>query len=147
MITTKNGKQLATKKYENYRVVSGTVDNKNPKALYISISAWGEAVVKEDINYSNVIRSISRDAKKLISSSLNSNLFHTDRCIIDFDMRESGIVYGKKSYMNCEVTLFQKNLFKLQEREIQNELNYISNLITSNILEDTEYFKFSKTKK
>ena len=147
MVITKNGKQLATKNYENYRVLSGTVDNKNPKALYISVSAWGETLINEEINYTTVIRSISKEIKKALSTNLNSNLFHTDRCIIDFDMRESGIVYGKKSYMNCEVTLFQKNLFKLQEKNIQNELNRISKIITIEILEDNEYFKFSKTKK
>jgi len=147
MIITKNGKQLATKNYENYRVVSGTVDNKNPKALYISISAWGETLINEDINYGSVIRSISKDIKKMLSRNLNSNLFYTDRCIIDFDMRESGIVYSKKSYMNCEITLFQKNLFKLQEKNIQSELNDMTELITKEILEDTEYFRFTKTKK
>ena len=54
MIITKNGKQLSTKTYDNYRVVSGTVDNKNPKAVYISISAWGETLTNEEINYTNV---------------------------------------------------------------------------------------------
>jgi len=147
MVIMKNGKQLATRTYENYRVVSGTVDNKNPKALYISISAWGKTLINEDINYSGVIRSISKDIKKILSSNLNPNLFYADRCIVDFDMRESGISYGKKSYMNCEVTLFQKNLFKLQEKTIQLELNEMTRLITTDILDDSEYFKFNKTKK
>ena len=147
MIITKNGKQLATKNYDNYRVLSGTVDNKNPKALYISISAWGEGLIKGDINYTNVIRSITKDIKKALSVNLDKNLFYSDRCIIDFDMRESGISYGKKSYMNCEITLFQKNLFKLQENNIQDELNNMSEIITKDILEDTKYFKFNKKKK
>ena len=147
MIIKKNGKRLSTKTYENYRVVSGTVDNKNPKALYISISAWGETLINEDVNYSSVIKSINKDIKKMLSGSLDSNLFYTDRCIIDFDMRESGINYGKKSYMNCEITLFQKNLFKLQEKVIQSELNEMTKLITKDILEDSKYFKFTKTKK
>jgi hypothetical protein len=147
MIITKNGKQLATKNYENYRVLSGTVDNKNPKALYISISAWGEGLIKADVNYTNVIKSITKDIKKALSVNLDKNLFYSDRCIIDFDMRESGISYGKKSYMNCEITLFQKNLFKLQENNIQDELNNMSEIITEDILEDTKYFKFNKKKK
>lgn len=147
MIITKNGKQLTTKNYENYRVLSGTVDNKNPKALYINISAWGETLIRGDVNYTTVIRLITKDIKKILIENLNTNLFYNDRCIVDFDMRESGIMFGKKSYMNCEVTLFQKNLFKLQEKVIQGELNRIGNLITMSVLEDTEYFKFTKTKK
>ncbi len=147
MIITKNGKQLSTKNYNNYRVLSGTVDNKNPKALYLTISAWGETLIKEDINYTSVIRLISKDIKKALAKNLNKNLFHNNKCIIDFDMRESGIVYGKKSYMNCEITLYQKNLFKLQEKKIQNELNNISKIITTDIFENVKYFNFSKTKK
>lgn len=147
MIITKNGKQLATNTHKNYRTLSGTVDNKNPKALYINISAWGETLINEDINYTSVIKVFIKDIKKLLSSNLNQNLFFTDRCIVDFDMRESGISYGKKSYMNCEVTIFQKNLFKLQEKNIQDEINRVSSLITSEVLETSEYFNFTKTKK
>lgn len=148
MIITKNGKQLKSKGYKNYRVVSGTVDNKNPKAIYLTLSAWGDPLkYDEDVNYNIVIRDFTRDIKQLLLQNLDRNLFFGDRCIIDFDMRESGISYGKKSFMNCEITLFQKNLFKLQEKTIQEELDNISQLITEEILDDSEYFKFSKTKK
>ena len=147
MIISKNGKQLISEGHKNYRILTGTVDNKNPKALYLTISAWGETLVKRDVNYGTVIRSITKEIKKTLTNNLNKNLFYSDRCIIDFDMRESGIVYGKKSYMNCEITLYQKNLFKLQEKKIQNELNNISQIITTDIFESTKYFKFTKTKK
>lgn len=147
MVINKNGKQLATTTHKNYRILSGTVDNKNPKALYFTISAWGESIVEGDVNYNSVFRSITKDIKKTLNTELNSNLFHNDRCIVDFDMRESGIVYGKKSFMNCEITLFQKNLFKLQEKNIQKELNRITEIITTEVLDSSEYFKFTKTKK
>ena len=44
-------KQLISEGHENYRVLSGTVDNKNPKALYLNISAWGESIVSGEVNY------------------------------------------------------------------------------------------------
>jgi hypothetical protein len=147
MVINKNGKQLATTTHKNYRVLSGTVDNKNPKALYLTISAWGKSVIEDEINYGSVFRAITKDIKKLLNSELNPNLFHSDRCIVDFDMRESGITYGKKSFMNCEITLFQKNLFKLQEKNIQKELNRITEIITTEVLDSSEYFEFTKTKK
>ena len=62
-------------------------------------------------------------------------------------MRESGISYGKKSFMNCEITIFQKKLFKLQEKIIQKELNSIGGVITTEVLERFRYFDFKKTKK
>jgi len=147
MVISKNGKQLISEGHENYRVVSGTVDNKNPKALYINISAWGESIVSEELNYGPILRSITKDIKIKLKSSLTPNLFYVDRCIVDFDMRESGISYGKKSFMNCEITIFQKNLFRLQEKTIQKELNLIGKIITSEVLEEFKYFKFNKTKK
>ena len=147
MIIKKNGKQVASTNHGNYRVLSGTVDNKNPKALYLTISAWGESVINEEVNYNSVFRAITKEIKKKLNSNLNPNLFYSDRCIVDFDMRESGISYGKKSFMNCEITLFQKNLFKLQEKNIQKELNKISSLITNEVLESSKYFNFTKTKK
>jgi hypothetical protein len=48
--------------------------------------------------------------------------------------------------MNCEITLYQKNLFKLQDKLIQKELKTISDLVANNILENNKYFKFTKTK-
>ena len=138
MVISKNGKQLISEGHENYRVVSGTVDNKNPKALYINISAWGESIVSEELNYGPILRGITKDIKIKLKSSLTPNLFYVDRCIVDF---------GKKSFMNCEITIFQKNLFRLQEKTIQKELNLIGKIITSEVLEEFKYFKFNKTKK
>lgn len=147
MTITKNGKQLVSQGHKNYRVVSGTVDNKNPKALYVNISAWGQAVVDGEIAYGPILRGVTKNIKIKLKSILDSNLFHVDRCIVDFDMRESGISYGKKSFMNCEITIFQKKLFKLQEGKVKRELDLVGNVITSDVLEQFKYFDFRKTKK
>jgi hypothetical protein len=32
--------------------------------------------------------------------------FDLDKTIVDLDIRESGIRFGKRSFINCEVTLF-----------------------------------------
>ena len=60
MIINKNGKQIETSSYNNYRILSGTVDNKNPKALFLTISAWGETLLDENINYNNVFKFITK---------------------------------------------------------------------------------------
>jgi len=146
MIINKNGKQLETSGYKNYKVLSGTIDNKNPKALYLTISAWGETITDDNVNYNNVFKSIIKEIKKQINFNINQNLFHNERCIVDFDMRESGISFGKKSFMNCEITLYQKNQFKIQEKLIQKELKNITDFVINEILEKNEYFKFTKTK-
>ena len=142
----KTGKQLMVKDYNNYNIVSGTVDNKNPKALYLNISAWGEPLIENDVNYKSVIRQLDKIVRNTLYKDLDSNLFQTKRSIVDFDMRESGIEFGKRSYMNCEITLFQNHNFKLQEKEIQDGLNDILKHITEG-LNSTIYFEFHKGKK
>ena len=69
---TKKGKQLMVKNYTNYNIVTGTVDNKNPKALYVSISAWGDPLNEEEFNYGNVIKNITKRIKGWILTYLIS---------------------------------------------------------------------------
>ena len=77
---------------------------------------------------------------------MDSNLFNIERSIVDFDMRESGISYGKRSYMNCEITFYQKHSFKLQEKNIQVALNEILDDIVCNVFDDQISFNFYKGK-
>ena len=62
-------------------------------------------------------------------------------------MRDSGINYNKKSYMNCEITLFKLNNFKIQDKRIKEEVKKIMNDVISEVFEKSEYFNFHKTKK
>tara|TARA_B100000963_G_C22492284_1_gene609836 strand:+ start:498 stop:941 length:444 start_codon:yes stop_codon:yes gene_type:complete len=144
---SKTGKQLMVKNYENYKVLSGTVDNRKPKTLYLNISAWGLPLIDDDdINYNGVIRYLTKSIKTELFNTLDRSLFIPNRTIVDFDMRTSGIQYGKKSYMNCEITLFQKHSFKLQEKIIQSSIKSISENITDTVLDKNIYFSFHKTK-
>ena len=145
---TKTGKQLMVKDYDSYKVLSGTVDNKNPKTLYLNISAWGDPLSDdENLNYNGVVRYLTKSIKTEIFDKLDDKLFINSRTIVDFDMRTSGIEYGKRSYMNCEITLFQRNTFKLQEKHIQDSFGELIHNIINNVFDDNIYFKFHKRKK
>lgn len=144
---TKTGKQLMVETYKNYNIISGTVDNKNPKSLYLNISAWGDPINGGIENYDNVINHINKNIKSELFNKLDSTLFQVNRTIVDFDMRVSGIEYGKRSYMSCEITLFQNNSFKLQEKIIQDNIDTILNDVMNNVLDNNIYFKFYKKKK
>jgi hypothetical protein len=48
--------------------------------------------------------------------------------------------------MNCELTLFQKEIYPLTSNELKSELNYITNDIIE-LLDSNEAFKFYKRKK
>ena len=147
MIVTKKGKQLMVKNFTNYNVVTGTVDNKNPKALYVSVSAWADPLDEDQNNYTNVIRNLTKRIKKELHLNLDKSLFQIERSIVDFDMRESGISFGKRSYMNCEITFYQKHSFKLQEKKIEKALDNILNDVVSNVFDETLHFNFYKGKK
>jgi len=143
---TKKGKQLMVKNHTNYNIVTGTVDNKNPKAIYVSISAWADPLNKEGVNYSSVIKKLTKRIKKELHDNLDSELFNPERSIVDFDMRESGIIYGKRSYMNCEITFYQKHRLKIQEKEIEKSLNQILNDIVCNVFDNQIFFDYYRGK-
>lgn len=96
----KIGKEIKINKNKNYNIVFGSVNNKNPKAIYLSISAWAEPLQKDCENYSRVIKNIHKNLKQVIYNHLtnNENDFVKENTIVDLDMRESGIRYGKRSF-------------------------------------------------
>jgi hypothetical protein len=143
----KTGKQMKLELFKNYKITTGTIDNKNPKAMYITISAWGKPKVDGEINYSDVIRKINKQIKSKLFDNLDKGLFEPSRSIVDLDMRNSGISFDKKSYMNCEITLFKLNNFKIQDKKIKEHITEIITNIIESVFDESEYFEFHKTKK
>lgn len=143
----KTGKQMKLDLFKNYKIITGTIDNKNPKSMYLTISAWGKPIVEGDINYSDIIRKLNKQVKSTLYENLDSTLFDINRTIVDLDMRNSGISFDKKSYMNCEITLFKLNEFKIQDKKIKECLNDITKDIIINVFDDSPHFEFHKSKK
>ena len=136
----KIGKEIKINKHKNYKVRYGCVNNKKPKAIYITISAWGEPTDKDVVSYTRIIKDINKKIKQSLYKLLGSDsLFYANRNIIDLDIRESGIKYGKRSYINCEITLFLK-----EEIPVNSDvMGYASNDIITTIINDV----FDKNKK
>ena len=44
----KRGKEITLQSRENYKVKLGTIDNKNPKTIYLNVSAWGKPLTEEE---------------------------------------------------------------------------------------------------
>lgn len=143
----KTGKQMKLELFKNYKITSGTIDNKNPKSMYITISAWGKPTSDTEINYSDVIRKMNKQIKTKLFNNLDNTLFDSNRSIVDLDMRNSGISFDKKSYMNCEITLFKLNNFKIQDKKIKEHIKDIISDIIEYVFDESEYFEFHKTKK
>jgi hypothetical protein len=143
----KNGKKLKIISQKKYNVTIGTINNNNPKSMYLIISAWGKPINEEDVDYGAVIKSLNKKIKSRIFDNINTTLFDKNKTIVDLDMRQSGVAYNKKSFMSCEITLFKLNDFKIQNKIIKdNVISLLDNLINE-VFEESEYFEFTKTKK
>lgn len=145
----KTGKEMKTNFFKEFNVVYGSVDNKNPKAIYINISSWLEPLCDDEINYNRAIRNLNKKLKQsLYSFDPNGYCcFIKDRTIVDLDIRESGIRFGKRSFMNCEVTLFSSIEIPVNDEDMKETLMMIVKHVIDDVLKETEYFSFHKKKK
>jgi hypothetical protein len=145
----KTGKELKIKKYKNYNVVFGSVNNKTSKAVYINISAWAEPQIESEVNYTRVIKDLNKKVKQVIFNHLshktNTN-FIKNNTIVDFDIRESGIRYGKRSFINCEITLYLDQEISINSDEMRFDLDEITSLLVKNVYENDQTFEFHNKK-
>jgi hypothetical protein len=144
----KTGKEIKISSFKNYNVILGSVNNKQPKTNYISISAWADPKEIVNVNYNRVISDLNKKIKQLLFNELNLNedyIFTKDKIIVDLDIRESGIKFGKRSFINCEVTLFLDSIV-FNNEEINDQLGLLTKLLIDNIFKENKYFKFYKRK-
>lgn len=146
----KTGKEIKIDSFKDYNIVLGTINNKKTKAVFLNISSWVEPEVKEHISYTRIIKELN---KKIKQSLFNFFYFNDekevlyDRTIVDLDIRESGIRHGKKSFMNCEITLFLKDEIPINTTYMKEKLlNVCNNTIEINFKKNKD-FKFQKRKK
>ena len=142
----KRGKEFKINGIDNYNIVYGTVDTKNPKSIYINISAWGQPKLEGDIPYNRVISQLNKSIKQLLYKKLSKLHFAHDKVLIDLDMRESGIEFGKRSFMNCEITLYQKMDLPIESEELVVEINNVVKLVLSDVFDASDFFKFYHSK-
>ncbi len=143
----KTGKEIKNNEIENYSIVYGTVNNKNPKSIYLNLSAWADPLNEDYLNYNFDIRNLNKNIKQTLFNYLNKNnsIFNKDRTIVDLDIRESGVKFGKRSFMNCEITFFMKEAVSINSIEITNELEILTKILIS-LFDSNKTFNFYKKK-
>lgn len=141
------GTELNLKQYKNLNVVVGTIDKYNPRTLYIRITGWGNPIDYDDnLDYKSVIRKFDKKIRMILFNELG-DIFNKSMCMVDLDMRESGINDNKSSFMSCEITLFQVNNYLIDSDEITEEINNIVNRVLDDVFRTNDYFQFFKKKK
>jgi hypothetical protein len=144
----KVGKELKLDLLNNYKTKIGTVNNKESKSLYINLSAWGEINnIDENTNYEMVLRNLRKKIKQNLNNKLNKEIFHNNKYIVDLDMRSSGFVTTKRSFMSCEITLYQKKGLPINQTNLLDESKKLIYDVANNCLDNNNYFTFYKTKK
>lgn len=142
----KRGKEIKLELFKNFKIVAGTVDNKNPKSIYLNLSAWGEPSTDDEFNYDRIIKNMHKTIKQTMHDYIKPDNFIVERTIVDLDMRESGVKYGKRSYVNCEITLYQKNDYPVNSKTLRPILIDLACMIANRGFEDNKYFNFYRTK-
>ena len=131
----KVGKELKLNLLNNYKTKIGTVNNKESKSLYINLSAWGEINnIDENTNYESVLRNLRKKIKQNLNNKLNEEIFHNNKYIVDLDMRSSGFVTTKRSFMSCEITLYQKKGLPINQIKLLNESKKLIYDVANNCL-------------
>jgi hypothetical protein len=146
----KTGKEIKIDNFKNYNVVFGSVNNKHPKAVYINISAWAEPQSEEDVNYNRCIRDLHKKIKQSLFNCFDTEKysdFMKERTIVDLDIRESGIRFGKRSFMSCEITLFLNSEIPVNSESMKIRLDEVLKVVLNTTLENNKVFKFYKKKK
>jgi len=146
----KTGKEIKPINLKKYNVAFGSVNNKHPKAVYINITSWVDPIDEDEVNYSRVITNLNKQIKQLIFNTLSSEnnyIFDKNRTIIDLDIRESGIKFGKRSFMGCELTLFISEEIPVNTDIMKTLLTDITLKVTKEIFDKNKVFEFHRKKK
>jgi hypothetical protein len=91
------------------------------------------------------VGNLNREIKHSVFNSIDSNLFK-ETSIVDLDLRTSGILHGKKSFLNLEVNLYTNNEMDFKCSEIKESVKtIIKNIVKENVIQN-KYFEFSPSK-
>ena len=141
----KKGKTSQIQGFKTAKVVYGTVDSVNFKALYLNIQTWVEPKINSE-NWNRIVLNLSRFIKHSVLDSLDKTLFD-NKFIVDLDLRSSGLQKGKKSFLNLEINFYltgDENDFK--SRRLKESLKKICKQLFQDNFTNNEYFKFQLTK-
>ena len=142
----KKGKTIRINGLKKIKAIYGSVDAKNLKSIYLNIQTWVDPKIDIVDGWDRVISNLSRQIKHTIYDILNRNYFE-DKFILDLDLRSSGIQYGKKSFLNLEITFFIKEQILFKSNSLKMEMKKLTQILFSENFKDNKYFDFNISKK
>jgi hypothetical protein len=141
----KKGKTARIIGFSDSKVSYGTVDSKNFKSLYLNLQSWVSP--KESYEkWERIVGNFSRSIKHTVYEIADKDTFKETN-IVDLDLRTSGIYYGKKSFMNLEITLFLNENADFKDPQLKEKLKKIAKAIYVDNFKNNDYFDFTISKK
>lgn len=141
----KKGKTSRIIGFPEAKINYGTVDAKQLKSIYLNIQSW--VTPKHEFeNCNRVVSDISKSIKNSVYEIIDTGLFKPNY-IVDLDLRTSGIVYGKKSFMNLEITFFMVGEIDFKDPKIKFSLKRICREIYHKNFMQNPNFEFTLSKK
>lgn len=140
------GKEILLHEDEKFLIKVGTIDSKNPKSIFLTISSWTKPK-REELNYERVVSNLRKKIKQSIFDYNSEIIFDQYKTIVDLDLRSSGISLNKKSFMFCEITMFQQETnFLLKSEPILKYFKTLSDNLIENVFNEDSIFEFNKNK-
>jgi hypothetical protein len=139
----KTGKFIPMGHHRNIKIGYGTIDYKNLKTIYVSLTSW---IIPNTVDDYDSIISKTRNEIKNYLYNQNHNLFEKES-IVDFDVRTKGVRPEKKSFMSVEMTLFVKKQFDIKSKEIKSYIKDLCQTIIDDNIVGKNIFKFYQNKK
>jgi len=140
----KKGKSIKINGFKTVKVNYGTVDCKNLKSIYLNMQTWVEP--KDDYeNWNRIISNLKRSFRHSILEFIDKKIFQSN-FIVDLDLRVSGLLIKKKSFLNLEINLYLNEIIDFKSTKLKNSIKNLSKNIYKDVLSKNLYFKCFLTK-
>lgn len=137
---SKFGKEKKLFKNDSFRVKYGTIDATKLNAIYIDVESWIQP--NENDKFDSNIRITRRNIINILKNKIDKNFFY-ENFIVDLDLRSSGMVINKKSFMCIEVTVYPKNVYKFNSEVLIKKISEVSSVVID-VVEKNNYKFYSK---
>lgn len=131
-----------------FKVKFGTVNKKNPEVVYIESKTFISPLNREK-KHNVLLQKVRREFLFFINETLKNSCIYETNCILDFQVANSGLQVGKKSFLTYQLLLRQNRSnvkdFKVIKNESIDLINNLSNALS--LLLENNGFLVSKTKK
>lgn len=140
----KLGKEIRLENLDGFRADYGTINSKDPKAIYLNLYSWIKPT--EEMDWFALHRKMEHLIKQVLYENLENTNYTRKRRIIDIDLHINSMEKNKSSFMNINITLFTKNKDKKFPNNIYSEPIPLLQSKIINKLHGIKGLKFNTTK-